>query len=246
LELKRSSDQLTDLLVKNNVFNDTSFILTDLMRVTISNFTEDKMRYINDYSLANKISLIDFDACIVYLREIGSLGNNETIQFKKIDWDSKLNIDNDKNNTNISSVSYSLFTSNGTKFDLNLCYLNKTSIEIYVGDNNYLKQVTLSPEMDVFNPNSPYFIDRCVPLLENDTEFTINERRKTYSGLEIQCSEGCVYLGVNITTFYTKCSCNTTDDEMYADFSKTLLKAITSSNFFIIQCYYNFNVDLVI
>jgi len=210
------------------------------MKVIISNYTEDNVRNLTSFSLDNQLSLVNFDDCLYYLRQIGVVGKNETVIFKKTDWDSKLNMNH--SNTNISSVTFSLFSSNGTKYDMNLCNANKTSVEIYVGDNVLFNKSSNSP----FDPNSPFYNDRCMPLQENDTEYSINERRKKFPGYEIVCSTGCKYEGINSTTFYAICSCSTVEDSIISvDFSAVLLKAITSSNFFIIYCYYNFKPDFV-
>ena len=154
---------------------------------------------------------------------------------------------NINNSSNFSSVSYSLYYSNGSKINIDQCKYSKTSIEVYVGNNKFINESNLGRNLffDIFNPKSPYFNDRCIPLKINDTEFTINERRKKFSGYEIHCSIGCIYLGVNASTLYTKCSCNTTRNELIANITATILNAITSSNLNIILCISIFEKSLL-
>jgi len=230
-------------MIKKQYYNEPIIIAKESMRVAISNYTEEDNSYVKNASLINKMSLINLDDCLLNLKNTGVIGGNETIMYLKIDWNSKLNNDNN----NVSSVSYSLFTSTGLNIDINNCSSQKTSVEVYVGDNNILNKTVVSDLIEgvnVFDKNSSFFNDRCLPLYENDTEYTINERRIKYSGYDIICSEGCLFLGINSTTLYTKCSCDTSSSEVTADFSRTLLNAITTSNIYIVFCILNFNTSL--
>ena len=60
------------------------------MSVVIANYTKDNQQSITEYSLENKLSLINFDECLDYLKQINIIQEGETLLYKKTDWSSKL------------------------------------------------------------------------------------------------------------------------------------------------------------
>lgn len=127
------------------------------------------------------------------------------------------------------------------KLNLTHCNNNSTSIQLYIGNDKNFNLTDFLNNVDLYNPNSKLYNDRCTPLNQNDTEFTIMERRKKFSGKVLACSSGCVYRGVNKTTLYTICECWTgSSNTLTANFSKVILSAITMSNYEIALCYHLF------
>ena len=60
---------------------------------------------------------------------------------------------------------------------------------------------------DIYDPNSPYYTDRCIPILKNSSKTTILSRREEFDNITIECGTGCIFNGINTTTGYLNCQC---------------------------------------
>ena len=89
--------------------------------------------------------------------------------------------------------------------------------------------------IDIYNSKSDYYNSLCIPLKLNDTSFTVQDRRYTFSNL----SGGCSYQSLNQTTGYVNCICNSadTENEVAPEFQNILLGLFNETNFGIIDCY---------
>jgi len=145
------------------------------------------------------------------------------------------------NTTKSDSVTYTLFAENGTSINKDYCANVTTTMSIPIPGNinltNY--QYYADKGINIFDPNDPYFNDRCIPIRKNSTETTILGRRDEYSGVELSCSEGCLFKGINVTTGYLDCDCNLTnaETEVFAQVGNQVLGIISSLNIEIVKCW---------
>jgi len=92
--------------------------------------------------------------------------------------------------------------------------------------------------VNIFDPEDPYFTDRCIPIRKNSTQSTILSRRDEFSKFQLTCSPGCVLKGINITSGYMDCNCKVTDNniKIFSEIGNKVLSIITSVNIEILKC----------
>jgi len=171
---------------------------------------------------------------------MGAIAQNDSIIFSKTDWDSDLKTGNQKNenSTLIDSVSYSLFSMQGIKIDMNLCNSTQTNIKIQLkGYNN-----TKNGSDDLFDVNSAFYNDRCLPISSNLSAATIDEKRAQFDNLNYTCGGTCTFQAIDPKTNYISCNCNSSlsNIEVTAEFGKIFLTTLESLNIMIVGCFYDF------
>ena len=185
--------------------------------------------------------MIDFSSCEQLLKDTNIINQNDTLKFSKIDWssDTKTSSLQNENTTNLDAVSYSLYTLNGTKIDMNLCKNTTTQIQMYIGGINSTLNVTGYNPYDV---NDDYYSDICRPMSINDTSATLNDKRNSFPDLNYTCSSGCSYQQINVSTGYLSCNCNSSmaNSQMAPEYGKVILDILNSTNIFILECYQTF------
>jgi len=186
--------------------------------------------------------MLDYSSCENYLKQLGYISSNDSIGATKIDYNPSTIYPQQSDIQASSTISFSLFTSDCKKVDLDLCKNLTTKIDIAISGNLTslnLSQYDNSSYGNLFDPNNPYYNDRCLPIKLNDTKASILGRRNGFPNLTISCGSGCTFGGINSTTNYLRCICNMRQNQPdfgYEVISK-FLDVISGINLLIITCY---------
>jgi len=195
----------------------------------------------NDIEIAikNNLTIVNFQECEDYLKKQGYIAQNQTISYSKTDWNSALKAIQNVNTTNSTSVSFSLYASNGTEIDKLLCsHINTEFLIPIIGFNDEMRSNLTKNGYDLTNPNSSYFYDMCIPMKANDTAVTIKDRESEFSTANLVCMQGCTYKSINLTIGYISCLCDTNGpDEVASEFGTIFLDVFIQSNIEIIKCW---------
>ncbi len=141
------------------------------------------------------------------------------------------------------SVSFKLYSTNGSKINKSLCANTTTDLKIPLKnlDSLNLKKIDAIAKRgyEIFNSNSTYFNDRCIPIRGGDEAETIQGRRKDFQNLTFGCAGGCQFGGINTTTGYANCNCKTssTSEEIGTKFVNKILDSFNSTNIEIMRCF---------
>ncbi len=215
---------------------------TNYISIQISDSTKTKLKESIKDAMKKKLSVIDFSACETALKGIGLIRKNDSLLFSKTDWADTLkksiNGSAATNRTSEDAVTFDLFTSQGLKIDKRLCSNTTTVVDIHlnIDFSNIKKNNTL---YDLFDINSEYYHDLCIPMKDNSSVVTIQDRREQFDSLNYTCSGKCKLLRINLTSGYISCNCNSTDTkfEVTTDVGNIVLSVFNESNFLIVNCY---------
>src|SRR5690606_29289810 len=90
-------------------------------------------------------------------------------------------------------LNYSICSNNQIK--INLPIKQDSPISPYLDNAKYIHNLT---NADIFNPQDNFYNEKCFGFSDNDTDLTLNDRRKEiFPNVTIQCSVGCTYQGIN-------------------------------------------------
>ena len=181
--------------------------------------------------------MIDFSNCIEILKQNPQYENSNFTVVK---------FDIDRENSTIKQVEYKLLDEKGNEVPLELCQNETIEIKYTLDpttpgiDFEKVKELAESG-IDIFNPDSPFFNDICVPYTSsNGTDIPLKDRRKDLMQNISLCEEGCTYKSFNAVTYEVVCDCNIKEDfsfdekELDVPSFKTL---VDSTNIKIIKCY---------
>ena len=195
-------------------------------------------------NLSFKNSFLNLTNCEMTLKKQKIIPQNEYLHYFKIDWDLKNNFCFPiKNKTQTKTISYNLFSENGTLIDKKYCLNEKMLVKIPIDTKvfnltlyNKYKESGLAN--NIFDPDDPFYTDRCLINKINNTEVTILGRRQLYQNLTLDCSKNCILVGIE-DIGYVNCNCNITmNDEFSASITNSILKIITNVNIEILKCWH--------
>lgn len=197
----------------NTIFNKTLYINSTLYDIHYLNNSNIYLFLITSYpdiSASNKSNIVSDNEYSLLLRNRLSSNINFT--------DSSL--------TTYSNHNQSLF-------------IKTKPIKVYVPikndfDLSLWKTINSNFGYDIFNKDSPFYYDLCSRYFENNTDVTINYRRKYYNQI-LKCTSGCDYIGIENDNFI--CECNEDFQDLRVEFANTVLNPIKSSNFEVVKCY---------
>ena len=182
-------------------------------------------------------SVIDFSNCIEILKQNPQYENSNFTVVK---------FDIDRENSTVKQVEYKLLDEKGNEVPLELCQNETIEIKYTLDpttpgiDFEKVKELAESG-IDIFDPDSPFFNDICVPYTSsNGTDIPLKDRRKDLMQNISLCEEGCTYKSFNAVTYEVVCDCNIKEDfsfdekELDVPSFKTL---VDSTNINIIKCY---------
>ena len=184
------------------------------------------------YSISNNISYIDLSNCEKALKEQGIIAQSEYINYIKTD----------ANNSTFTKFDY--FAPNGTAIDKKYCNNVSTIVSFPIPEIPGLNLTKYDEFFDkgvnIFEPNDPYFNDRCIPIRRNSTSTTILSRRNDFMKISLICSPGCKLIGINTTTGYMDCDCKLLDEApIFSAIGNKVLSIISSLNLEIVNCNHN-------
>ena len=231
----------TNLLVKSSPPDSHTLYQTDLLDIQIANSKAEIKSIADQIAMSKNLSVIDFSECEDLLKETGFIGKNDSLIFSKTDWDSSLKTGNliNVNETELDSVSYSLYTTSGMKVDMNLCSSTTTNIMMHLKNLNTTTNSNITA-YDIHDVNSPYYNDRCIVIGENETTMaTVDDKRENFDNLNYTCSGDCEFQKINTTNGYLSCDCNSSisDYEISPQYGRVILKVLENTNIEILKCY---------
>jgi len=176
------------------------------------------------------------------LKKVGYISGNDSVGVTKIDFNPSLIYPQQEETQLSSTISFNLYTSDCKEVNLDLCSNLTSQIDIAVSGNLTslnLSQYSNSSYGNLFDPNNPYYNDRCQPIRLNDTKASILGKRSGFPNLTISCGSGCTFVGINSTTGYIKCNCNIGNNQPDIGYEvlNKFLDVITGINILIITCY---------
>ncbi len=242
--MKALTKDFTDEILQQHKGKGNIMLKTKLLSIQMSSSDPKSKAQAEAEAIKNKLSIVDFSSCENFLKENGFIPKDESLTYSKTDWNPNLVYPPNDNAGMLksSSVSYDLFAANGTKIDRKLCKDTTTDIKIPLKNIDALNLKLIDriagQGFDIFDPKSPYFESRCIPVVNNDIAETILGRRKEFQNLTLTCNGGCQMKGINSTTGYLNCNCNATNSasEVGVKFAKRLIDVFTRTNIEIVKC----------
>ena len=150
----------------------------------------------------------------------------------------------------VNQFEYSIYLSNGTKVNLTLCSGTKVNITTSINKTlveNYEKAFNIYNKYgyDIYNVEDPFYIDICsIFTSDNDTDVTLDDRKKDYYLNISFCEENCSYINFDYYTASVTCQCNIKEDIdlnysnfNYLNFTKVKTNYFEKFNFKIYKCY---------
>ncbi len=122
---------------------------------------------------------------------------------------------------------------------MDICKNLTTDIKIYANLNLTKYKKFKKKGYNLFDANSTYFTDICIPMRINDSAVTINDRRKEFNNFNTTCTGRCVYSTFNLSIGYVNCKCNAsnTEKEVTTKYETIILNVFKQSNFYIVKCF---------
>ena len=238
--MKNFTEIVTSALVKNNLNNtESKLYVTKLMSILISSSSEsNKEKDINN-AIKNNLTIIDFQECEDFLKTHGYLPKNEVISYSKNDWSAMLKSNQNENTTESGSMSFDLYSSNGTLINKNLCNNTKTKVLIpIIGFNDEMLKNLTKDGFDLSDQKSEYFSSLCIPMKKGDKANVLEDRLSEFNSLNLTCSKGCDYQSLNLTIGYLVCECNTNENnEINSEYGTILLSVFQLVNINIVTCW---------
>ena len=228
-------------IIEDNIldaYNNYSVIHTDNSTIEIIDTSNPEIN-----NLTN-VSRINLGECEQILKSYYNIPSEESLMIMKID------IRRQRSFTN--QVEYSVYSKNGTKLDLKLC--DKVdiliSIPVNIPEGNDIKidqaKEMLEQGYDIYDLADPFYNDICSSYTSNDnTDITLEDRRKEFYQNITFCEDNCSYNGFDIDTLMVNCTSGIKEDvDINKDrFSINTVKdefksIIRNSNIRVFKCYH--------
>ena len=189
----------------------------------------------------NTISTIDLGDCEQALRRENNINDNDTLLISKIDVISETAL--------TPLVDYSIYDSGGRHLDMSVC-LNSDILISYpilnTGAIEYEKAYELSSlGYDLYNPEDPFYNDKCTPFANNSVDVPLKDRREEFY-IEVPfCGSNCRYEGINYTTNKVNCNCSVNEAEtnQIMKFSSFREELFEQTNLLLFPCYRQITIE---
>ena len=143
----------------------------------------------------------------------------------------------------INKVEYKVYKKDGTELDLSPC--NDLTVDISYAINEYnshnidfLKSQSMSEvNIDVFNPNDPYFNDICHLYNKKETDNVLSSRRKSSFQNVTLCESNCIYKNIDFKSRRINCECSIKTHFNVTSLKKEQKNKIHYTNLYLSKCY---------
>ena len=160
----------------------------------------DDIEKMKDY----KIPIYLFPECLEELRKTLSLNDSENIYIEIIE----------KNNekSGFNSTNFKFFTDSGNLLDHSCCY----NLNMIVMKHIYTNKIGINSSVfEMFNYllnnsigiSDDKFLDHCEPIIVNDTDLTLIDRRFLSDKAKKLCDNNCQFLNFDFNKNYSVCIC---------------------------------------
>ena len=145
-----------------------------------------------------------------------------------------------------NQVEYSILDQNNNIVNLSLCEGQKgtikyTLVPLSLGiDIETVKQMA-AQNIDIFNPDDPFFNDICYPYTtKSNTDIPLKDRRKDIFQNVSLCDTECTYKGFDTITYEVTCNCSIKTETILKPKMPSVpfyTSLIESTNIMIVKCY---------
>jgi hypothetical protein len=247
------SNELKKLKLKISDFNN-KIILYSNLTLTDTLISGDSMYSSQIYSsmdtdiaIKNNFPIFNMTECELILKKYYKLPDNSKFIFVTS------NINSTLTDNNVNAYQISIYDSvSKNKLDTNICKNTTQMISMplsnianyNISSFKYMKQ----QGVDIFNPDDPYYNDRCRSYANNTTglDTTVNWRRQNTARKIPQCfGLNCTYEGVDDNN-YVQCLCSGADtgSEIINKSVNFFLDSLSQFNIEIFTCFYVINVNI--
>jgi hypothetical protein len=203
-------------------------------------------------AVANKLPIIKSPECIKKLRDTNKIPETDDLIIVNTRMDEGVN--NLLESQPFDSFNTKIFNLRSKEqLDTGIC--KNDTFEVKMPVKNITKDELIvykeykSQGIDIYDPNDPAFNSRCINIIENNTDTTLNYRRENiFSNKSLSCSgdtTNCTYKGIDENAYMT-CECEGIDtvDSIFQKMINMALELLTNLNFDILFCYMEvFNVS---
>jgi hypothetical protein len=195
---------------------------------------------IRENAVTNGLPIYDTAACDKVLKEFYNLTDNDEILYLTGGFNPSLNQE--------AVSTYKITAYDGQtkqKLNMDLCQNISQTVELPLNSNTTEFNLTQYNEMkeagiDIFDPEDPFFTDRCATFNSTGDGTSLSWRRKNlYQKKQPMCiGFSCTFEGISAYN-YIKCNCTglKTDIEMFNKLVDTIISSISKLNVGIITCY---------
>jgi len=185
---------------------------------------------------------LDISECESLLKKLDLINSSSSLYILQIEINRDVEV--------VNQFEYSIYFSNGTKVNLTLCAGTKVNITTSINKSlvdNYEKAFNIYHKYgyDIYNVKDPFYIDICsIFTSDNETDVTLDDRKRDYYLNISFCEENCSYIHFNYYTSSVTCQCNIKEDVnlnysnfYYFNFSKVKTNYFEKYNFNAYKCY---------
>jgi hypothetical protein len=236
---KMKSDQLITKSISYNRKTNNNFILLGDAMYSSQFYYSNNDQSSKQYAIKNGLAIFNVTECETVLKQYYNIYDPNYIVFSTSRIDAAMNLDN------ITTYMFSAYDfNNQTKLDIDIC--KNLTLQIEMPFNNFGLNLTVYKDfkeqgLDIFDPNDPYFNNRCTSYVETliNADTTINWRRMNlYQSQGPMClGANCTYNGINDID-YISCSCAgvLTETQFINNLRTTSLGTVTNFNMGIVAC----------
>jgi hypothetical protein len=246
--LKQLALKLSNLQIKlANLTNNYTLMSGERMFSSLM-YSPDNDTLVREDSINNNFAYFNLTNCKEALKDYYNLSNSDIIFITN-------NFNGSLNEQQVNSYMVSAYNANTKeKLDIDICENITETIEIpltNLTDFNLTFYKDMKQQgIDILNPDDPYYNDRCMSIVDNDTQAdtTINWRRDKYMNRTLpQCvGINCKYHGITDDN-YINCTCGIkTDIEMINNSVNFIVSYLTQFNFAIVTCPEAFSVIYIL
>ena len=189
----------------------------------------------------NTISSIDLGDCEQALRRENNINDDDTLLISKIDVLSETAL--------TPLVDYAVYDSMGRPLDMSVCLNSDIRISYPILNTDTI-QFERAYELsslgyDLYNPEDPFYNDKCAPFANNLVDVPLKDRREEFY-IEVPfCGSNCRYEGINYTTSKVNCNCSVDEREVkqkmkFSSFGEELFD---QTNLLLFPCYNQITID---
>ena len=191
---------------------------------------------------SNKFSIIDLGKCGKLLKEHYNINENTSLILMK--YERLGNISSER------SLQYEVYEPhNKTKLNLSICEEENKYIDIYIPVVLSNKTQNLFNELkemgyDLFDINSPFYNDICIPYKSIDsTDVLLSDRINSYyDNDDISCQSNCKFSDYLFESNYLKCECDMKNSEINVNEAKSFNAKSIYESFYSVLKFSNYKV----
>jgi hypothetical protein len=242
-QMKETLNNFFDKVISNqpNDSGASTTLKTDTVSVQFGSTAN--LDEINKNARENNLAIVNNTACETLLKQFYNIPSNLSLIISKFDFSSDTDLSkmNDTDASKLISFNYYSPINKTQKLNINVCSATPIKTNIPLKNpariNNYVLKTI---NVDIFNPNETAFVSRCkanIDKFDNESDTTVNKRRKNYFNGTGTCSEGCDYKGLDESNFMI-CDCKgVSNKEISQSINNKALDQLSKLNYNVALCW---------